>query len=91
MGNISIHVCYNNDVYTFEFGSEAYIFHTGIYNEMDKKYGIDGLLKYVRLVHECYLKDCNRTPLGEFCDYVAQHWKKLKNKTRYAILEEFYS
>lgn len=91
MENISFQVTYNNKNYTFEFGSEVYIFHTGIYNKIDKKYSIKELLNYVRLVHECYLKDTNRTPLGELCDYVAQHWKKLKKKGRYEILEEFYS
>lgn len=91
MENLSFQVIYNNENYSFEFGSEVYVFHTGIYNKIDKKYGIKELLNYVNLVHECYLKDSNRTPLGDLCDYVAQHWKKLKNKGRYEILEKFYS
>ena len=51
MENLSFQVTYNNRNYTFEFGSEVYIFHTGIYNKIDKKYGIKELLNYVRLVH----------------------------------------
>lgn len=91
MENLSFQVIYNNENYSFEFGSEVYVFHTGIYNKIDKKYGIKELLNYVNLVHECYLNDSNRTPLGDLCDYVAQHWKKLKNKGKYEILEKFYS
>lgn len=91
MKNLSFHINYNNKIYTFEFGSQVYIFHTGIYNGMDKNYGLNELLKYVQLVQSCYLSDSNRTPLGELGDYVAQHWKKLKAKGRYEILDEFYS
>lgn len=59
---------YKNKTYTFKYGSEVYIFDTGIYNDIrsPKK-----LLEYVNLVHSCYLKDSNRTPLGALADYVA--------------------
>ncbi len=46
--------------------------------------------QYVALVYELYLSDSNDTPLGKLCDYVAQHWKKLKNKGTYEILNDFY-
>lgn len=90
MDNIKIQVTYKDKTYAFEYGSEAYIFHSGIYNDMDQEYGIDSLLRYVKIVHECYLSDCNRTPLGELCDYVAEHWNDIKSLDRYEILEKFY-
>ena len=40
-------VTYGKHTFTFEQGSKAYIFHTGVYNDIDKKYGIKGLLEYV--------------------------------------------
>ena len=83
-------VNYGNYTFNFEQGSKAYIFHTGVYNDIDKKYGIKGLLVYVSFVHDCYISDSNHTPLGALADYIAMHWKKLKNKGRYDVLEEFY-
>jgi len=87
----TVKVTYNGVEYPFEFGSQAYIFQTGLYNDIQENYGIKGLLEYVSLVHDCYLSDSNRTPLGALADYVAEHWKKLRNKGRYDILNEFYS
>lgn len=88
---LKFNVTYDKHTFTFEYGSQVYIFHSGIYNDMDKKYGIKGLLKYVHFVHECYISDSNRTPLGSLADYIATNWKKVKNKGRYDVLEEFYS
>ena len=62
----------------------------GILNELDRKYGIKSLTEYVALVYELYLSDSNDTPLGKLCDYIAEHWKKVRNKDRYDILDEFY-
>ena len=75
---IEFTVKYRNKTYTFDFGSEVYIFHTGIYNEIDKKYGLKALMKYVSLVFDAYLSDDNRTPLGPLADYVAAKWRKSK-------------
>ncbi len=58
---------------------------------MDRRYGKRGLLQYVSLVQDCYLADSNRTPLGEFADYVARNWKYVKELGRYTILEKFYT
>lgn len=91
MDIIKIEITYNDKKYIFEYGSQAYIFHSGIYNDIDTKYGIDCLLDYVALVHKCYLSDCNRTPLGELCDYVAEHWNEMKILDRLEILDKFYS
>ena len=91
MDNIKIQITYNDKIYAFEYGSEAYIFHTGIYNDIDQEYGIESLLEYVELVHECYLSDSNRTPLGELCDYVAENWSDIKSLDRHGILEKFYT
>lgn len=90
MDDIKITVTYNNKQYNFEFGSQAYIFHTGILNKMDKKYSIKQLMQYVSLVQTCYYTDSYLTPLGELCDYVAKHWKRMKTINKYDILDEFY-
>ena len=87
---ISFQVMYGKQTYNFNYGSEAYIFHTGIYNDMDKKYSLKVLLEYVALTHECYLKDSNRTPLGALADYIATNWKDVKDFGRYDILDKFY-
>ena len=76
-------------VYSFQYGSEVYIFHTGIYNGIGSRKP-KNLLEYVALVHECYLSDSNRTNLGDLADYVAEHWKTLRNKDSYEILEKYY-
>ena len=83
-------VTYGKETFFYKQGSKAYIFHTGIYNDIDKEYGIKGLREYVDFVHDCYLADSNRTPLGALADYIASKWKKLKNKGRYDVLKEFY-
>lgn len=84
-------VTYGKRTFTFAQGSKAYIFHTGIHNNVDKKYGIKALLDYISFVHDCYLADDNHTPLGALADFIANNWKKLKNKGRCAVLEEFYT
>lgn len=86
---LKIQVIYKNKTYNFEFGSQAYIFHTGLYKGM-QKHGIKRLLKYVDFVHACYLKDSNRTPLGALADYIADNWKQVKNQDYYSVLDEFY-
>ena len=87
---ISFQVCYGKHTYNFHYGSEVFIFHTGVYNDMDKKHSLKTLLEYVALTQECYLKDSNNTPLGELADYIATHWKKVKKLGSYDILDEFY-
>ena len=83
-------ITYGKETFFFKQGSQAFILHSGIYNDIDKKYGIKGLREYVAFVHDCYIADDNHTPLGALADYIAKHWKKLKNKGRYDVLEEFY-
>ena len=90
MDDIKIQITYRGKTYNFIYGSQAYIFHTGLYNDVQKKYGIKGLLEYVSLVNACYLKDSNRTPLGALSDYVATHFKKCKKLGREEILDLFY-
>ncbi len=91
MSDVKIQITYKDDIYAFEYGSQAYIFHTGIYNDVDGKYSIDGLLDYTALVLDCYLSDSNRTPLGELCDYIAERWNEIKDLGKYEILDKFYS
>ena len=83
-------ITYGKETFFFKQGSKAFILHSGIYNDIDKKYGISGLREYVAFVHNCYLADDNHTPLGTLADYIATHWKKLKKKGRRNVLEEFY-
>ncbi len=90
MEELKFTVTYNGNTYNYTFGSEIYIFHTGIYNEMHKKYSMKTLLKYVNLVQECYLEDSNRTPLGELADYVANNWKTVKKLDVCTLLDKFY-
>ena len=89
MNDITFKVTYKNKEYDFEYGSEVFIFHTGIYRDM-QKYGIKELLKYVSFVHACYLKDRNRTPLGDLADYIANNWKQVKKQDYYTVLDNFY-
>lgn len=91
MYNMKFNAIYKGKTYTFDYGSEVYIFHTGVYNEMGKNHSIKDLLDYVALVHECYLSDSNRTPLGALADYVAEKWETVKSMDRYELLEKFYS
>ena len=88
--NFTVTVTYNGVEYPFEFGSQAYIFQTGLYNDIHKNFGMRGLLKYVSVVHDCYVSDTIRTPLGEFADYVAERWISMRKKDRQEILDEFY-
>lgn len=87
---IEVEIRYANKVYPFKFGSEAYIFHTGIYNEIDRKFSLKALLQYTALVHDAYCSDNNRTPLGELADYAAENWKKVKHLEGCGLLERFY-
>ncbi len=89
MDNIKFKVIYNNKTYDFEYGSQVFIFHTGIYRDMQKR-SIKELLQYVNLVQNCYLKDSNRTPLGDLADYIADNWRQVKKQDCYKILEDFY-
>ena len=88
--DFAISVTYKGKEYHFDYGSQAYIFHTGIYNDIPKKYGIKGLLEYTALVQLCYITDINRTSLGELADYVAVRWRKLRNQNEDDILEHYY-
>lgn len=89
MEDVKFQVTYRNKIYDFDYGSQAYIFHTGIYRNV-QRFGIRQLLEYVDLVHVCYIKDINRTPLGALADYIAEHWKQVKDKPYDEILDRFY-
>ncbi len=86
-----VSVTYNGRQYLFPFGSQAYIFHTGILNGFYDNYGTDALLQYLEFVHKCYLCDDNHTPLGSLADYVAQGWETLREKSCRTVLEAFYA
>jgi len=87
---IKIEVHYKGKSYTFEYGSEAYIFHTALLYDMDKKHRNKTMLEYVALVQDCYMCDSNRTPLGHLADFIAENWNKIKKLGRFKILDKFY-
>jgi hypothetical protein len=64
-------VMYGKETFFFKQGSKAFILHTGIENDIDKKYGMQELRDYVSFVHDCYIADDNHTPLGALADYIA--------------------
>ena len=86
-----VSVSFQGRQYSFSFGSQAYIFHTGILNGFYEDYGIDALMQYSSFVHRCYLSDDNRTPLGSLADYIAENWETLREKPARAVLDEFYT
>lgn len=90
MDKVKITFEYNGHLLTLDYGFEAYILHTGIYNELDKKYGFEALMRYKLIATECYLSDINRTPLGSLLDFIANNWESLLELDRYTILEKFY-
>ncbi len=88
---IKIKVFFQGNEFLFNYGSEAYIFHTALYNGMHQNYCMDEVLRYVGFVHKCYIVDDNRTSLGDLSDYVAQHWRTTRNRSAYDVLKEYYS
>ncbi|MBE5734724.1 MAG: hypothetical protein E7347_06770 [Clostridiales bacterium] len=87
---LKITIEYENQVFEYQNGYQAYIFDYAIENEFDKKYGFEELKRFVYRVGECYLKDSNSTPLGTLTDFMAQNWESLKELSRYDILDKFY-
>ena len=53
--DFKIRVTYRGKVYPFDYGSQAYVFHIGIYNDIPKKYGLKGLRDYTELVQPAIL------------------------------------
>ncbi len=87
---LKIAVQYKEREFNFEFGSEAYIFHTGLYKTMDTRYSIGELLDYVDFTQRCYLEDRIRTNLGALADYIADEWDEVKALCVDEVLERFY-
>lgn len=88
--SIHFYAEYKGKTYHFNGCSEPFIFQTGIYKGIDTKYSEEELRRYISFTHSCYLKDTNETPLGALCEYIADHWKNVKNKGYYTVLEKFY-
>ena len=88
--DFEISIRFQGKQYSFAFGSQAYIFHTGILNGFFERYGIDKLLQYTDFVHRCYLKNDNRTPLGALADYISENWESVRDKPAREVLEDFY-
>ena len=85
-----VKVVFNGEEYTFQNGSEAYIFHAGILNEFYSKRSIKELLTYTSFVWDVYVTDGNHTQLGALADYIAKHWDEVKGKSDGTIIRMFY-
>ena len=88
--DIEVTVKYKNHIHTFHSGVKAYIFHTGIYDEILTIYGIDGLLEYVDFVFDCYVADDNKTNVGALADYIAENYMSIKELSPRSVLNKFY-
>jgi len=84
-------VVYQGKTHAFQHGAQLYIFDYGLYHNIHKR-GINVLLSFIQYVYNCYMKDCNHTPLGALTDYVAEHWDDIQKQSlgSYDLLEEFY-
>ena len=87
---MKITIEHENYVFHYDHSYQAYVFECAIYNDIEKRYGIDELKAFVSHVCACYLKDSNPTPLGALTDFMAEHWKEIKDLSRYDILDKFY-
>lgn len=83
---MKIAIEHNGKTYEFDSGTKAYIFDAGTINGVEE----DKLLNFVEFVHYLYLKDQNPTPLGNLCDYIAEHWDEVQKQDKWTILENFY-
>ncbi len=88
--NFFVTVDFDGEKYYFSNGSEAYIFHTAILNNLHRTLDRQGLFVYTNLVHDCLIKDDGHTPLGALADYVATHWQKVQYMPPREILRVFY-
>ncbi len=86
---MKITIEFNDKIYNFEHGYEAFIFCAAINNEFNKTHPSE-LKAFVLLAGECYLKDSNHTPLGELSDFMAENWNEIKDLSRFDILDKFY-
>ena len=85
-----VKVVFNQKEYTFQNGSEAYIFHLGIMNDFHLKYGMKGLLTYTSLVWDAYTTDDGNTPLRALADYMAKNWSEVQKLSDGKIIKAFY-
>ena len=49
--DFEISIRFQGKQYSFVFGSQAYIFHTGILNGFFERYGIEKILQYTDFVY----------------------------------------
>jgi len=84
-------VHYKNSTFNFASGVQTFIFEYGVENNIDEKYDIQALIKYVYFIYQLYQKDDNPTPLGKLCDYIAENWENVENMSRSDVLQQFYN
>ena len=82
---------YKNSTFNFASGVQTFIFEYGVENNIDEKYDIQTLIKYVYFIYQLYQKDDNPTPLGKLCDYIAENWENVENMSRSDVLQQFYN
>ena len=85
-------VVHNGETYTFQHGAQLYIFDYGLYHDIHKR-GMEVMHKFIYFVYNCYMKDCNATPLGALTDYIAEHWDEIHKEElgSYDVLDRFYA
>ncbi len=88
--NFFVTVNFDGEQITFANGSQAYIFHTGVLNDIHIKYGMSGLLKYTAFVQKCYINLQREDSLGDFADYVAENWERVKDMSDIVMLRDYY-
>ena len=84
-------VHYKDSTFNFASGVQTFIFEYGVENNIDEKYDIQTLIKYVYFIYQLYQKDDNPTPLGKLCDYIAENWENVENMSRSNVLQQFYN
>ena len=84
-------VHYKDSTFNFASGVQTFIFEYGVENNIDEKYDIQTLIKYVYFIYQLYQKDDNPTPLGKLCYYIAENWENVENMSRSDVLQQFYN
>ena len=73
-------VTYENHTFIFDNGTKAYIFHWAIILEIDKRYGIEALEKFIAFVLK-YHKEADETwDFGSLCIYISDCWDNLNDQ-----------
>ncbi|MBE5750767.1 MAG: hypothetical protein E7346_07935 [Clostridiales bacterium] len=73
--------------YTYVNASQVFILEDAISIGVEEEI----LTAFVNKVFDLYLSDSNDTPLDKLIDYCHKHWNEFEGKSRWEILDDFYS